>query len=185
MHYGRAKGDLPGAVRILIRPLPRPPLSIFLTLMVRRLADRFPEVFERLGEYPSLSLMIDPTDLPIRFRLLLAGAQSRVDVIADGAADAAAAYVRAPLLVLLGLLDGTYDADALFFSRDLAIEGDTEIVLAVRNAIEEADLRPAQLIGLAGPPARIFDQIVRQGLALARRRLGAPAPSILAASGYR
>lgn len=184
MQDGSARGVMPGLVHDLIRPLPRLPLSIFLTHMVRRLAYRCPEVFERLSDYSSISLMIDPIDLPIRFRLLLDGPRSRVDVVVDDEPAGAVAHVRAPLLVLLGLLDGTYDADALFFSRDLAVEGDTEVVLAVRNAIEEADLRPAELVGLAGSLARIFDQAVDQGLALLRRRLGAPTPSILAERRY-
>ena len=58
----------------------------------------------------------------------------------------AAAYdarIAAPLIVLLGMIDGTYDGDALFFSRDLVIEGDTEAVLALRNAIENAELAPS------------------------------------------
>ena len=184
MPDGIARGVVPGLVRELIRPLPRLPLSIFLTHMVRRLAYRRPEVFERLSHYSSISLMIDPIDLPIRFRLLFVGPRSRVDVLGDDDPTETAAHVRAPLLVLLGLLDGTYDADALFFSRDLAIEGDTEAVLAVRNAIEEADLRPAELVGLVGPLARILDRAADEGLALLRRRLGAPAPSILAERRY-
>ncbi len=184
MQDGHARGAMPGLVRDLVRPLPRLPLAVFLTHMVRRLAYRYPEVFERLGDYSSISLMIDPIDLPIRFRLLLVGPRSRVDVVVDDEPAEAAAHVRAPLLLLLGLLDGTYDADALFFSRDLTIEGDTEVVLAVRNAIEDADLRPAELVGLSGPLARMFDQVVDEGLALLRRRLGAPAPSILAERRY-
>src|SRR3990172_7846795 len=108
-----ARGVVPNIARDLIRPLPRLPLSIFLTQVVQRLARRRPEVFERLSHYPSLSLTIDPIDLPFRFRLLLAGPRSRVDVLGEHEPCKAAANVRAPLIVLLGLLDGTYDADAL------------------------------------------------------------------------
>jgi predicted lipid carrier protein YhbT len=174
------RGVVPGFVQTLVRPLPRLPLSIALTHIVRRLAVRRPEAFERLADYDSLALLIDPSDLPFGFRVLLAGERSRVDVVADTAVCDVAARVRAPLLVLMGLLDGTYDADALFFSRDLTIEGDTEAVLAVRNAIEEAELTPAELLGLGGAPARLLDRAASDGLSLLRRQLGAPAPSFLA-----
>jgi len=183
MQDGADPGAFPGFVGEFLRPLPRLPLSIFLTGMVRRLVHRRPGVLSRLGRDAATCLLIDPVDLPFQFRLLLAGPRSRVDVI-DGNAPAgaagAAARVRAPLLVLLGLLDGTYDADALFFSRDLVIEGDTEVVLAVRNAVEGADLTPAELVGLAGRLAAMFDRAAADALSLLRRRLAAPAPSILA-----
>ncbi len=175
-----ARGAVPGLVRNLIRPLPGLPLSFFLTQLVRRFGRRHPEVFERLGHTSSIAIMVDPVDLPLRFRFLFAGALSRVDVVGEDDPGQTAASVRAPLLVLLGLLDGTYDADALFFSRDLSIEGDVAAIVAVRNAIEEADLGPAELIGLAGPPARLLDRAADHGLTLLRRLLGAPAPSILA-----
>jgi predicted lipid carrier protein YhbT len=69
---------------------------------------------------------------------------------------------------LLGLVHGVYDGDALFFSRDLVIEGDTEAVLALRNAIdnEEIDLAK-EAAGLFGPleslaagPARKLAELV-------------------------
>ncbi|MDP6953248.1 MAG: SCP2 sterol-binding domain-containing protein, partial [Alphaproteobacteria bacterium] len=174
------RGVVPGFVRSLVRPLPRLPLALALTHIVRRLAARRPEVFERLAPYDALSLLIDPSDLPFGFRVTLAGMRSQVDIVADTMPCDVAARVRAPLLVLTGLLDGTYDADALFFSRDLVIEGDTEAVLAVRNAIEEAELSPAELLGLAGAPARLLDRAAGDGLSLLRRKLGAPAPSFAA-----
>ncbi len=180
MQDGAAPGAFPGFVGEFLRPLPRLPLSIFLTGMVRQLVHRRPGVLSRLGRDAATCLLIDPVDLPFQFRLLLDGPRSRVDVIDGNAPAGAAARVRAPLLVLLGLLDGTYDADALFFSRDLVIEGDTEVVLAVRNAVEGADLTPAELVGLAGRLAVVFNRAAADALSLLRRRLAAPAPSILA-----
>ena len=37
-------------------------------------------------------------------------------------------------------MHGAYDGDALFFSRDLEIEGDTAAVVALRNAIDNEEL---------------------------------------------
>lgn len=77
--------------------------------------------------------------------------------------------IRGPLLALLGLLDGTLDGDALFFSRVISINGRTEAVLALRNTIEDAELRPADLLGLHGILARCVDTGVLGALSVARR----------------
>jgi len=53
-------------------------------------------------------------------------------------------------------------------------------VLAARNAIEEAELTPAELLGLAGPLAGLLDRAASDGLTFLRRQLGAPAPSFVA-----
>jgi predicted lipid carrier protein YhbT len=38
---------------------------------------------------------------------------------------------------LLNMIDGSLDGDALFFSRDLQVSGDTEAVVALRNALDD------------------------------------------------
>ena len=38
---------------------------------------------------------------------------------------------------LLDMIDGSLDGDALFFSRDLRVSGDTEAVVALRNALDD------------------------------------------------
>jgi len=38
---------------------------------------------------------------------------------------------------LLDMIDGALDGDALFFSRDLKVSGDTEAVVALRNALDD------------------------------------------------
>mgnify|MGYP000333163309 CR=1 FL=1 len=132
------------------------------------------KAFDEVGGYGTVSHRVSGDDV-LLLQLIRGTRHWRIGFCGE-----AAARVRAPLLVLMGLLDGTYDADALFFSRDLAIEGDTEAVLAVRNAIEEAELTPAELLGLGGAPARLLDRAASDGLSLLRRRLGAPAPSFVA-----
>ena len=48
---------------------------------------------------------------------------------------------------LLKLMEGRVDGDALFFSRTLNIEGDTEAVLTLRNAVDSADVRLVDVLG--------------------------------------
>ena len=42
-------------------------------------------------------------------------------------------------MTLLGMIDGRYDGDALFFTRDLIVEGDTEAVVCLRNAVDDVE----------------------------------------------
>ena len=73
------------------------------------------------------------------------------------------------LHLLLGLLDGTQDGDALFFNRVISISGRTEAVLALRNAIEDAELSPSDLLGLRGPLAALADAGILGGMMAARQ----------------
>src|SRR5208282_1636479 len=91
------------------------------------------------------------------------------------ASKASDVIVRGPLLSLLGLLDGTFDGDALFFSRSISISGKVDALLALRNAIEDADLRPSDFIGLGGGIGSLADSLVLNAVAMARRLAGAPA----------
>jgi predicted lipid carrier protein YhbT len=71
--------------------------------------------------------------------------------------------------MLLGILDGTLDGDALFFHRSISVSGRTEAVVALRNAIEDAELRPSDMLGIGGQLAQIADTGILGALAFARR----------------
>ena len=120
---------------------------------------RHPGVFERLAELGEPSYLIDPVDLP--FVLLLRLDRQAPTLTAASAAEGfeATATIRGPLLVLIDLLEGRLDGDALFFSRDLVVEGNTEAVVALRNAVDSADIDLlSDVLSLLGPfaaPARL------------------------------
>jgi predicted lipid carrier protein YhbT len=94
-----------------------------------------------------------------------------------------AARIAAPLVVLIGMLDGSYDGDALFFSRDLVIEGDTSAVLALRNALDDAEIDPATLAGVPAPLKAPFNRGAEAVLDGLRRLLDAPPPTRAGAPG--
>jgi predicted lipid carrier protein YhbT len=154
---------LPGFVRQLFPAVAGLPLGPLLTLSLRSLARRRPSLFERLGESRSACFGIDPVDLAFAFRVVPEGQRSSVRVVSKDV------QIKGPLLTLLGLLDGTLDGDAMFFSRVISISGRTEAVLALRNTIEDAELRPADLLGLHGILARYVDTGVLGALSVARR----------------
>ena len=72
------------------------------------------------------------------------------------------------------MLHGVEDGDALFFSREVMIEGDTSAVLAFRNALdaEEIDLTEEflALVGFNGPAGHVL----RNALAAIGRKTGVP-----------
>jgi predicted lipid carrier protein YhbT len=145
------------------------PLGPVLTLSLRSFARRRPDLFERLGEHRRAIYLIAPTDLSFAFRVTPDGPSSDVRVIAGGVPPASDVVIRGPIMALLGLLDGTFDGDALFFHRTLSIVGRTEAVVALRNAIENAELHPSDLLGLTGRAGRVADEAVIRGIDMLRR----------------
>lgn len=168
--------SLPAFARML-PPVSGLPLGPFLTLSLRSLARRRPQVFERLGEHRRACYLIDPTDLPFAFSVIPDGAAAVVRVAFRSRETPSDVVIRGPILVLLGILEGTLDGDALFFHRAISVTGKTEAVVALRNAIEDAELRPSDLLGLTGALGRLADTGILGGLDLARRIVAGAAPS--------
>ncbi|WP_368041134.1 SCP2 domain-containing protein [Leisingera sp. ANG59] len=152
--------------------MPLVPVSLSLTACSRRIAKRHPGLFRRLGEHGCKRFILDPADLPIVLCLEPNGGQPKVRAL-RGSGDGDA-RISGPLAALLGLVHGAYDGDALFFSRDLVIEGDTAAALALRNAVDDAELDLSQEIAaMSGPFARFLLRAVafaeqRTGVSLAR-----------------
>ena len=159
----------PPPAHLGLRALPLAPMSLALSALVRRLICSHPGLLERLGDYGSRRFVIDPTDLPLC--LLLRPDAARGEVQVCRRPPPADARIAGPLAALLGLVHGTWDGDALFFSRDLVIAGDTSAALALRNAIDDAELDlGAEIAALAGP----FAQMLHPVIVLAERRTGLP-----------
>jgi predicted lipid carrier protein YhbT len=143
-----------------------------LTAYSRKVAKNHPGLFRRLGAYSHTKFVLDPTDLPFVICLDPNGGNPSVTVTRRPGEGTA--RISGPLAALLGLVHGTYDGDALFFSRDLVIEGDTAATLALRNAVDDAELDLSQEISdLFGPLARPLQQMFaflerRTGVSLTR-----------------
>ncbi len=157
----------PAPLARLMRSLPLAPLSLSLSVFARRIARSHPAMFRRLGTYGHARFTLDPTDLPLVITLAARGGDPLVMVTRRaGVADA---RIAGPLAALLGLVHGAYDGDALFFSRDLVVEGDTSAALALRNAIDDAELDLAgEIASFSGP----FAAPLKRLIALAERRTG-------------
>lgn len=141
--------------RYVLAPLPIFPLQPLLAGIISGVSKRHPGLFNRLGESRSRRILIDPLNLP--FALLLAPDRDRwsLRAVRRGAAGSYDARIAGTALTLLDLIDCQRDGDALFFTRDLLVEGDTEAVVALRNALDDMDGSLAEDIAAhAGPLSR-------------------------------
>lgn len=143
-----------------------------LGAVLRTLGRRHPEVFARLAPLGGRSVLIVPTDLPFRFLLRPNDRPPSLRVLGadEAAAENGSATIRGPLLKLLALAEGRVDGDALFFSRDISVSGDTEVVVALRNALDGAELDVLDtLCAACGPLAPLARRLARPGRVLADR----------------
>jgi predicted lipid carrier protein YhbT len=138
---------------LAVRPLPLLPLEAVLSALLFRICTNHPRIFNRLGEHARKRFGIKPTDLHFAFLLEPAPPRARLSVVRN-LPDDLDVRISSPLAGLFGLVEGRLDGDALLFSRDLVVEGDVEAVLALRNAIDDAQLDPvAEIARMFGPLA--------------------------------
>ncbi|HMN37622.1 MAG TPA: SCP2 sterol-binding domain-containing protein [Hyphomicrobium sp.] len=169
------RGFLPAPLARVMSLLPLQPLEFAACRIFENTLTRRPRMLSRLGEHATKRFAIDPVDCPFAFLLEPRVTNPRLTVVPSIQPQAWDARIAAPLLVLLGLVDGRYDGDALFFTRDLTIEGDTAAVLALRNAIEDAEIDPAEALGMPEVAAPFVTASYRTLATKLRVALGAPA----------
>jgi predicted lipid carrier protein YhbT len=137
------RGSLGGDLLMLFSP----PVNLLLGAALRRVARLDPDVFDRLGKFRRAAFLIAPVELPVAFRLEPTAGGGRVTVVRPDDAAPVAARISGPLEELMGLFDGSRDADSAFFSRSIDVRGDTDAVVALHNALEAAELTLADLLG--------------------------------------
>jgi predicted lipid carrier protein YhbT len=122
-------------------------------MLMRNMERAHPKLFQNLARLKPAVVHVEPSDLPHRFELKFGGDEKAIARILDkseqGTADAT---IKGNLDILLNLLEGRIDGDALFFTRGLVITGDTAAIVALRNTLdrEEIDLF-ADITGMFGP----------------------------------
>jgi O2-independent ubiquinone biosynthesis accessory factor UbiT len=157
---------LPEILTLGLSPVPTGIVNEAARIVFSHVLSRHPNLFDRLGEHATKRFGFVPTDLPFAHEILPSGPSIRT--VRRGAMLNADATVKGPIVLLLALLEGRIDGDAVFFSRALEVSGDTEAVLALRNALDDSEIDlPTDLATLAGP----FGAPVRRGLEAIRERL--------------
>lgn len=150
-------------IRRLLPPAPLFLLQPVLRRIVQHIAAGNPSLFNRLGPHRKARFVIDAQGLP--FLLLLRPDPDNLlfRAYARDAEPEHDARIAGRFLDLLGLVDGGEDGDALFFSRDLDVTGNTEAVVCLRNALDDVDGSiAARVADLFGPVGRIALIAIRQ-----------------------
>ncbi|MBL4767458.1 MAG: SCP2 sterol-binding domain-containing protein [Rhodobacteraceae bacterium] len=138
-------------VGMMIRPLPVAPLNQILAYVTSRIQHNHPAILDRLRPLTGTDFLIRPTDMPYNIRLTIG--ECTVDCrIEDEFQAPVDVTISGPLTCLMDMMEGKLDGDALFFSRSLTVEGDTEALLTLRNALDsdDIDLRD-EILDLFGP----------------------------------
>ncbi|MBC8719853.1 SCP2 sterol-binding domain-containing protein [Ochrobactrum sp. Marseille-Q0166] len=149
---------IPPVVAASVRLVPPFLLTSLVSRVFLQVICAHPGLFERMGDYVDKRFGFSPLDLPFMF--VVEPARSAITVMRKDAAVETDAAIDGPLIMLLALLEGKLDGDALFFSRDITVTGDMEAMLALRNALDDCNVDlPADLSKAAGPFAPIIKNI--------------------------
>lgn len=132
------------------RIVPLPVAACVASLLFQQVLKSHPKLFDRLGEYGKARFGFIPSDLPFAFSIQ--PSERTIRTFRKGDVIAADASIAGPLLLMLALAEGRVDGDAIFFARKLAVSGDMEAVLALRNALDDCEIDMVKTIGtLSGP----------------------------------
>lgn len=133
---------------------------------------RHPALVDRLDSLKGRTVVVAPTEVsrPLALGVDASGRPwFRLATAADR--DAAAASVTGPIRLLLALLEGRVDGDAVFFTRALKVEGDMSAVVALRNAVDSEDIDlKADLLDALGPVGAVLARLERFAIDVDRLR---------------
>lgn len=151
------------ALGMLAGVLPAMPLEYLLKIFTKWIESNHPDVLKRLSPLTGTRFLICPTDFPQSLLITIKERSVHCALVKENAASAEV-IISGPLLSLIDMMDGKVDGDALFFSRDLTVEGDMEALLTLRNAMdsEEIDIRD-ELLQTIGPFKKPADSFMKSG----------------------
>lgn len=147
----------------LITRMPIPLLQLFCNLGLEAIRRSHPLMFQRMGPLEGAWFAILPQDTSLMFFLRASSFSPRLLALKQDTPHphTPSATITAPLAVLLDMLSGRADGDAVFFGRDLRITGDMEAVLALRNALDGAAINPSEdLAAFLGPLSGLMQGVL-------------------------
>lgn len=124
---------------LLTQPMPLYIVDKVLEHITVNLQKNHPSIIERLQIIEDKKFLISPTDLP--FAIIITFLKNEIISVATKDENIETdVKIYGSISSLVKMLNGEVDGDALFFSRDLTIEGDTEALLALRNSMDADDI---------------------------------------------
>lgn len=150
--------------RFLLLPGNRHLTENLLNALSAVLVRRHGAMLERLADFAGATCLVVPQDLPMAFLITLRAPPlaPRLQLVDPAMVEKPRATIRADIATLFELLEGRIDGDALFFSRDLIVEGDMEVVVALRNAVDDAGIDLiADATSMLGPFAAPAERLGR------------------------
>lgn len=124
------------------------------------LLKNHPSMLARMAEYTPALIKVVPIDLPLTLLITLNkdNLTIKINKNNDIAADAT---LSSTLKIFMQMLEGKTDGDALFFSRQLIIEGNTELIVAFRNVLEAENINLQDEIVATAP---FFHNLINKGV---------------------
>lgn len=135
IHTGLSASLLLG---LLTKPVfPKPLVQVAINQLTKKFQQMHGGVISRMNEFAPARIILNPVDMPFvffvefqkdNFSILLLDEDSYVgeDITT----------ISATFAFFLNMLEGDKDGDALFFSRQLTLTGDTTVIVALRNILE-------------------------------------------------
>lgn len=126
-------------LRLAVRATPLPLLNLILTRVIKKITHKRPLIFARLQGHHHKLFVISITNLALHLVLKPNPSSPRLRAYRNTDKIIHDARIAGTFLTLLGMVDGKYDGDALFFTRDLQVSGDTEAIVCLRNALDDME----------------------------------------------
>jgi len=142
-----------------------------LSLALRRIANRIyqqhPDAAERLEDISGTCFLVTITNLPFRCLITLYSQHVTVDCNLRYSPRADVS-VSGNYQALAQIFEGDADADSLFFSRDIQIQGNIEALVTLRNALDNEDI---DIVSELTPLFGRFAGVAHEALQLVNQRL--------------
>jgi putative protease len=140
------------AVSLALATLPQPIVAALVRRLTRTLPRRQPALARRMAELDGKRLLIVPDELSYAFLISFPGGEVRIELVDPATPPETEAQMRGPLRLFYDLVRGGRDGDALFFSRELSVNGDMAVAVTLRNAMDGAGVDLfAEFLNMPGP----------------------------------
>jgi predicted lipid carrier protein YhbT len=116
-------------------------LNKFSKFAIKNMFVKHPKIFNKISsDSKDVLIAISPVDIPYIFMIIINNHKPDMFVVKSNSKIYFDAKITGNLKDLLMLFEGKIDGDAAFFSQKLKIEGNTTLILKIRNAIDSEEI---------------------------------------------